>query len=118
MKPANAQIAESFSAGNFETAYPYLAENVVWAVPGENTFSGRAAVIENCSRTAAYFKSVTTRFEMLNLVNGGNRIAVNGTAEFLKDGKRLAFVWACDMYEFNDEDLLQNITSYCITEKQ
>ena len=111
------QIAESFSNGKFELVYKYLAKNVQWTVIGEAQYDGLKKVIENCKQTAKYFKSVTTNFKTLNVIESKNRVAVNGTAEFLKDNERVAFVSACDVYEFNNENKLERITSYCIQDK-
>jgi len=112
------QIAASFSVGDFEKAYPYFSENITWDVVGENSFTGKKAVMENCEQVAVYFKSVTTRFTTANIIADNNRVAIDGTAEFLRDGKRVAYVWACDVYEFNEQQQLQKITSYCIQEKK
>ncbi len=111
------QIAEAFSNGNFEMAYPYLADNVQWTVVGEDYFDGKKAVMGNCGQVASYFKSVTTNFRTINIIADNNRVAVSGTAEFFRDGKRVNFVSACDVYEFNDNNELQTITSYCIQDK-
>jgi len=86
-------------------------------VVGENSFTGKKAVMENCEQVAAYFKTVTTNFTTAHIISDNNRVAINGTAEFLRDGQRVAFVWACDVYEFNQQGLLEKITSYCIQEK-
>ena len=112
------EIAVAFSNGNFELSYPYLADNITWIVVGENQFTGKQAVMANCEQTAVYFRSVTTNFQTLNVIAGANRVAVNGTAEFLRDHERIAFVSACDIYEFNEEDMLEKITSYCIPDKK
>jgi len=112
------QIAAAFSNGNFELTFPYLADNVQWTVVGEDYFDGKQAVIDNCNQTARYFKSVTTHFKTLNVITDNNRIAVNGTAEFCRNGKRIHFVSACDVYEFNDHNQLQTITSYCIADQK
>lgn len=112
------QIAEAFSNGKFEVAYPYLADNIEWTVVGENVFKGKNAVIQNCEQTANYFKSVTTNFKTINVIEETNRIAINGTAEFIRENKRVAFISACDVYEFNGNNELQKITSYCIQEKE
>ena len=111
------QIAEAFSTGNFELIYPYLADDVQWTVVGEDHFEGKKAVIDNCDQVAGYFQSVTTNFKTINIIADNNRIAVSGTAEFIRDGKRVNFVSACDVYEFNDNHELQTITSYCIQDK-
>lgn len=111
------EIAEAFSTGDFELTFPYLADNVQWTVIGDNFTEGRQAVIEQCRQVASYFKSVTTNFKTLNVISDKNCVAINGTAEFIRDGKRVSFVSACDVYEFNDNNELQTITSYCITDK-
>ncbi len=111
------QIATAFSNGQFDQTYSHLAGNVEWTVIEESKFTGKEAVIQNCEQVANYFKSVTTKFETLNVIAGSNKVVVNGTAEFLRDNKRVAFVSACDVYEFNDKNQLERITSYCIQGK-
>ncbi|MBX3044252.1 MAG: nuclear transport factor 2 family protein [Candidatus Kapabacteria bacterium] len=108
------EIAEAFSNGNFELTYPYLSENVQWTVVGEDYFNGKKAVIDNCRQVARYFNSVTTNFITVNVIADNNRVAVSGTAEFIRDGKTVNFISACDIYEFNCNNELTTITSYCI----
>ena len=112
------QIAEDFSNGKFESVYDNLSENVEWHVFGERIVTGKKAVIENCEQTASYFKSVTTDFKTYNIIEGALRIAINGRAEFIRNGKTLSVVNACDVYEFNNEGNLLKICSYCIPEKE
>ena len=114
----NKQIAELFSAGQFEDSYPYLSENIEWNVFGEKMLQGKKAVIEDCNRTAQYFKSVTTDFRTYNVIEEANRTAIHGRAEFIRDGKTVAIVNACDVYEFDDSGILQKIYSYCINENK
>lgn len=115
--PTLKDIAEAFSKGHFELAYPYFAETIEWHIIEENCFTGRDAVIENCKQTANYFASVNTDFRTLNIIVDNNRVAINGTAAFTRDDAKLAFVSACDIYEFNDNNELQRIHSYCINHK-
>ena len=114
----NKQIAELFSAGQFEDTYPYLSENIEWNVFGEKMLQGKNAVIEDCNRTAQYFRSVTTDFRTYNVIEEANCIAIHGIAEFIRDGKTVALVNACDIYEFDDSGILQKIYSYCINENK
>ncbi|MEO9257866.1 MAG: nuclear transport factor 2 family protein [Crocinitomicaceae bacterium] len=104
----------AFSNGQFEKIYDFIADNAVWTVIEENTFTGKKAIVANCEQVGNYFKSVTTKFETLNVVEDKNKVVVNGTAEFLKNKKRVSFISACDLYEFNHNDQIQKITSYCI----
>jgi len=116
MKPA--EVAESFSNGQFESIYTFLADTIEWDIVGEDFFKGKAAVIQNCKEVSEYFKTVSTNFTTRNIIVDANKVVINGTAEFLKDNKRVAFVFGCDIYEFNDDNLIQKITSYCIQPKE
>lgn len=109
-----ADIAKAFSNGAFDKTTGHIAEDAVWEVVEENTFVGKKAIIEHCKQVAVYFKSVTTDFRTLHVISEKNKVVVNGTAEFIRDGKRVSFVSACDLYEFDDYNKIQKITSYCI----
>ena len=111
------QIAEAFSGGDLESTYPFITDNTEWNVIGEFHLKGRESIIDKCDQTTKYFNSVTTNFKTLNVIEDKKRIAINGTAEFIRNDKRVAFVSACDMYEFDDSNKLIKITSYCIQEK-
>jgi ketosteroid isomerase-like protein len=111
------EIAKAFSNGEFKKTNKYISENAVWTVVEEDTFIGKQAIIDNCEQVGNYFQSVTTDFRTLNIITDGNIVVINGTAEFLRDKKRVSFVSACDIYEFNDNDQIQKITSYCIQSK-
>ena len=111
------EIAKSFSNGEFVKTYDFIADNAVWTVVEENTFIGKQAIIDNCEQVGKYFKSVTTAFKTLNIITDENKVVISGTAEFLRDGQRVSFVSACDVYEFNVNNKIQKITSYCIPGK-
>jgi hypothetical protein len=108
------EIAQAFSIGEFDQIADSIAENAEWEVVGENRFVGKKAILENCTQVAAYFKSVTTNFQTLNVIAEDQKVVINGTAEFIRGGKRVSFISACDLYEFDGEDQIQKITSYCI----
>lgn len=111
-------IAELFSSGQFDKVYQFLSDDVVWDVVGENSFAGKKTVIKNCEQTSAYFKSVSANFKTENIIVGDKLVAIDGTAEFVKEGKPIAFVRACDVYHFNKNQELEKITSYCIQDKK
>jgi len=108
------EIAKAFSNGEFEKANPFISENAVWTVVEEDRFNGRKAILDQCKQVGNYFQSVTTVFKTLNVITESNKVVINGTAEFLRDEKRISFVSACDIYEFDDNNQIQHITSYCI----
>lgn len=108
------EIAKAFSIGEFEKTNNFISNTAVWTVVEEDTFIGKQAIIDNCKQVGSYFQSVTTDFKTLNIIAEGNKVVINGTAEFLRDNQRVSFVSACDIYEFDDNNQIQNITSYCI----
>ena len=112
------KIAKEFSIGNFDSIFHYLSENVQWNIIGQNSFEGKTDVILNCKTTAQYFKSVQTNFITEDILSHKNKVVVIGTAEFLRDGKRLDFIYATDIYEFNNDKMINKISSYCISEKE
>lgn len=78
-----------------------MSEEIVWEVVGENVFNGKASVQQNCEQTADYFNSVQTDFITGEVLVSDQKVIVMGTAEFKRDGKRVSFISACDIYEFN-----------------
>lgn len=108
------EIAKLFSTGQFEVIYGFLANDVEWLVLGETRLIGKQDVVAHCKQVGSYFESVTTDFRILNVIADGDKIAINGTAEFLRDNKRVSYVSACDLYEFNPDGQIEKITSYCI----
>lgn len=111
------EIAKAFSNGEFEKTYKFISDNAEWTVIEDAKFIGKQAILDNCEQVGNYFKSVTTDFKILNIIADGNKVVISGTAEFLRDNKRVSFVSACDIYEFNEKNQIQNITSYCIQSK-
>lgn len=118
MEHSKKEIAELFSNGKFEKIFNYLSDGIVWNIIGENIFEGKNAVIKNCKQTAEYFKSVQTVFKTNDVLVSDNKVIIIGTAEFKREGKRLNFVSACDIYEFNEKNKIEIISSYCIPEKK
>lgn len=112
------EIAAAFSIGEFEKTDNFIADDAIWEVVEENKFIGKKEIIENCNQVAAYFKSMTTNFKTVNVIKQDNKVVVNGTAEFLRNGKRVSFVSACDLYEFDKDNKIQKITSYCIQKNE
>lgn len=111
------EIAEMFSKGEFEKTYDFITEDAIWIVVEEDSLVGKKSIIKNCRRVSTYFKSVTTKFETINMISDKNNVVINGTAEFLRENKRVSFVSAYDLYEFNDKNEIHKITSYCIQGK-
>lgn len=110
-------IATAFSSGKFEIAYPHFAENAVWTIVGESEYIGKHAIVAQCDKVGNYFKTVSTSFSLQQIIVEGNHVAINGTAEFSENNNRLSFVYACDVYAFDENNLITQITSYCISQK-
>ena len=108
------QIAEAFSSGDFALTYPYLSEDIEWSVINNFMCKDRDEVIAQCEKTAVYFASITTSFTKLDLIESDTRVVITGTAELSKNGRRIEFISACDIYKFDTGQILQKITSYCL----
>ncbi len=117
MQISKQQIAESFSLGNFESTFPYLSNEIKWNIVGEQKIEGKDALVQHCEQVASYFNSVSTEFTTIHVITDKEMVCATGTAEFKRDGKRVNFVSACDVYQFNAEGMIQEITSYCIADK-
>lgn len=111
------EIAEAFSGGKFDKCFDYLTDQTIWNTPGEQFLTGRKEIEPFCEKVSAYFSNVTTNFKQLNLIEDDFCIAINGTAEFIKEGKIVAFVSSCDVYEFDFDNKIKSINSYCVTER-
>lgn len=111
------EIAEAFSGGKFDKCFDFLTPQTIWNTPGEQYLTGKGEIVSFCKKIAAYFESVTTDFRQLQLIENDKCVAINGTAEFKRGGKRVAFVSSCDVYEFDEQNWIVSIHSYCITEK-
>ena len=111
------EIAAAFSCGQFEKCFDCLTVKTIWNTPGEQFLTGRSEIEPFCKNIAAYFNSVTTNFKQLNLIENDRCVAINGTAEFIREGKRISFVSSCDVYEFDNDNKIISIHSYCITER-
>lgn len=112
------EIAKAFSKGEFEKISNHLHENIVWYVVGEHVLTGKQEVVKNCEQTAVYFKTVETDFKINDVLLNENKVIITGTAEFKKNGKRLNYISACDIYEFDMNNKISKITSYCIADKK
>lgn len=111
-------IAHAFSTGNFEPCFDYIKENIIWHTPGAQTLQGKIAIEAFCKQVTSYFNCVTTNFNTLHCIEKDNYIVVSGTATFTKNEQLINFISSCDIYQFDDEKKITNITSYCISEKQ
>lgn len=112
------EIAQAFSGGQFEKCLNYLTDQTIWNTPGEQFLTGRKEIEPFCKNITDYLRRVTTNFKELNLIENDRCVAINGTAEFIREGKRVAFVSSCDVYEFDLDNKILSINSYCITEQK
>ncbi|MCF8415969.1 MAG: hypothetical protein K9G40_06980 [Crocinitomicaceae bacterium] len=111
------EIAKAFSIGEFKKTYEFISDHAEWTVIEEGKFIGKQSILDYCEQIGSYFNSVDTDFKTLNVVADGCKVVINGTAEFMRENKRISFVSACDIYEFNEKNEIVNITSYCIQSK-
>lgn len=111
------EIARAFSIGEFNKIYDFISDDAVWNVIEDEKITGKHSIVSKCEQVRSYFKTVTTDFRMINMIAEGNKVMINGTAEFRRNNQQVSFVSACDIYEFTDTCHIKNITSYCIQKK-
>lgn len=108
------EISELFSRGEFEITSIYLSDDVIWSIVGEKELKGKTEVMSYCKKTTEYFNSVQTKFIIKDTIEDDKKVVIRGTGEFIKNGKTVNTITACDIYEFNDKNELIKIISYCI----
>lgn len=102
------------SGGNFEKAEQYLTEGIEWNLyEDKQTVRGKINVLKFCKKVSEYFESITTKFEMFGIIEEKNRVSIYGRAEFIRESKTVNIVHSCDVYEFDEEDNVKVIHSYC-----
>lgn len=112
------EIAESLSGADFEQVKDKLAENIEWNMYEESNFiKDKQAVIEFSDKVKEYFQSITTNFETIGIIEGEDKIAIYGRAEFIRDGKTVNSVNSCDVYEFDADGKVFKVHSYCNSKK-
>ncbi len=104
------QIARAISGHDFETAVPYLAEDVSWNIVGGDPLSGTESVLAACRSTAQGLVGVSTRFRRFDVLVGDGFVVVDSLADYVADGET-STVASCDIYRFAGSTLVA-ITSY------
>ena len=112
------EIAESLSGADFEKVGDKLSENIEWNIYEESMFiKGRQAVIEFSDKVKEYFQTITTDFKTTGVIEDENKIVIYGQAEFIRDGEIINNVNSCDVYEFDADEKVSKVHSYCNSKK-
>jgi hypothetical protein len=107
------KIAENFSKHRFEKTFPFIADNIQWNTVGGEVILGREKVIETCEQSLSYLITVTTNFTKFSLLDCEKHIVVESEAEYIDQDKNISKIASCDIYKFEQDQLIE-ITSYCI----
>lgn len=105
-------VAEAFSEHRFEEAFPSLAEDVIWRMPGGDDLAGREAVVAACRSTSAALADTPIQVERFIVIDGGDVVAVDTVTRY-GEKDDISTVASCDIYEYRD-DLIIQITSYTV----
>jgi hypothetical protein len=110
----NRDVAMLYSGGKFAEIEEYMSDTIQWYVYEDNkTYSGKESVIAFANSVSEYFSSVTTKFETFGIIEEHSKIAIYGRGEFIRGAKTVNIVHSCDVYEFSDDGKIQNVYSYC-----
>lgn len=106
-------IAEGFSSHRFSETYAFIAEDVVWFLPGAATISGKAGVIDACEQTLADLADSTTEFLRFLVVADSAAVAVDAIGRYTSPDGKVSVVSSSDFYEFRGDEVVA-ITSYAV----
>ncbi|TCD01405.1 hypothetical protein [Pedobacter psychroterrae] len=107
-------IARLFSGGKFGQVADRLADEVEFHIYEDHKhLIGKAQVLEFCNGIAEYFASVETDFKERGSVASESKVVIYGYGAFKRNGELVNAVHSCDVYEFDGEDMIIQIHSYC-----
>lgn len=98
-----------FSKGKLEKFENRLANDVQWHLHGYKTLEGKEEVKEFLYSMPWDQYTFITR----NLLFDGNSAVVEGTCQ-IEDGGEVQEHFYCDVYKFNDDDLVAEMASYFV----
>ena len=108
------EIAELFSSGKFSEVEDHLSDDIVWNIyEDKKIITGKQSVIDFTKKVSNYFQAVTTKFETFGILEDGDKIAIYGSAEFIRGSITVNTVYSCDVYIFNPFGKIKKIHSYC-----
>lgn len=114
MALTNRQIAEAFSGHQFDRTFDRLAEDIRWDLVGQQALVGKAAVVAALEESAAQLAGVTTTFDSVTVVGGGDDCVVVDAVGRYVDGDGVeSVVSSCDIYDFTG-DLVTAIKTYAV----
>lgn len=110
------EIATSFSTGKFENCMDYLTDKTVWNKPGEQLLTGKIEIVPYCGKSNVLFQWTNHQIQNTHVIEKDRCVSIDGTAKFIRDGKGVSFISYCDVYEFEINNTIIYVTSYCIAE--
>ena len=109
------QISEAFSGHRFADVYGFLAADVRWVLPGQDTIEGRDAVVAACDASAAEMTRLqSTEFTRFVSVHGDRVAAVDAIGRYVSADGSVSIVSSADIYEFDGDGRVTVITSYAV----
>ena len=94
------EIARAISSHRFDDAMPYLSEDVVWELVGEDVLVGKQAVVDACASVAAELRGTETSFDQFKVITGPASVVIDSVAGYRAAEGSLSRVASCDIYDF------------------
>jgi hypothetical protein len=112
-------IARLFSGGQFDEVENRLSEKVEFHIYEDHKhLIGKTAVMKFCKGIAQYFATIETDFRESGSLVGKDKVVIYGYGEFKKEGKLVNAVHSCDVYEFDEQGMIEKIHAYCNSKQQ
>lgn len=102
-------INDSFTKGNTEGFLEYCADDVVWRMVGDKSFTGKAAIREFMASTGGDLPDFTIDRV---IADGDSAVSYGNMTMKNKDGVPVPYAW-CDVYTFRD-GRIATLDSYVI----
>lgn len=103
------KINDSFAEGNIEGFLEHCADDVVWRMIGDKSFTGKGAIREFMTSTGGELPD----FTIDKVIGDGDSVVTYGNMTMKnKDGKAVPYAW-CDVYGFRDGKIA-TLDSYVI----
>lgn len=104
------EVARAFSGHEFAKTYPYLRDDIRWDVVGADIVLEKRQVVSSCEYLRKELDGVSVDTQRMRVVVGGSTVVVDAVTRY--EGDDPATVSSCDIYEFDDDGLVTQITSY------
>ncbi len=106
------EVNKTFDNNDTEAFLSYCAEDILWIMPGSNTYKGK----ESIRRMMKNYSKEPPAFVIKNLIAENDLVMCNGDMKMKDKDDKLSDYVFCDVYRFKEQKIAE-LTSYIIKQK-